>query len=108
MARKSKQNIVKLELNDEQMDLIAHQMAKFISKEITKAFAGINFSENGNEFSHKNVPKGAGGISIDESIIPTNMEVNMESSKELGNEETSKDTGLSGSKKKLENLFKNK
>ena len=110
MARKSKQNVVSLELNDEQVDLIAQKMAKVIAKEITKAFAGINFSENRNEFSKKHTPKGGvGEIVIDESVIPTSVDMNIESSnKELGKEETAKDTALSGSKEKLANLFKNK
>lgn len=109
MARKSKQNTVSLELNDEQLEVIAEKMAKVIGKEITKAFAGINFSENRNEFSKKHTPKGVGDIVIDESVIPANVNMNIESSnKELGKEEVSEDKGLSGSKKKLANLFKNK
>ena len=35
MARKSKQNTVSLELNDEQLEVIAEKMAKVIGKEIT-------------------------------------------------------------------------
>ena len=110
MARKTKQNLVSLEVNDEQMDLMAEKMASLISKEITKAFAGINFSENKKEFSKKHIAKGGiGEIIIDESVIPTNVEMNIESSnKQLGKEETAKDSNLSGSKKKLANLFKNK
>ena len=110
MARRTRQNNVSLEINDEQADLIAEKIAKHISKEITKAFAGINFSENRTAFSKKHTPKGAvGEILIDESVIPTGVDMNIESSnKELGKEETAADAGLSGSKKKLANLFKNK
>ena len=109
MARKSKQNSVTLQITGEQLDSIAEKMAEVIGKEITRAFACINFSENRNEFSKKHTPKGIGDIVIDDRIIPTNINVNMESSnKELGKEEVSKDKGLSGSKKNLENLFKNK
>ena len=109
MARKSKQNIVLLQIEDEQVNSIAEKIAEAISKKIPKAFAGINLSENRNEFSEKNIPKDDKKIRIDESIIPTNVTVNIESSsKELGKEETSEDKGLSGSKKKLANLFKNK
>ena len=109
MARKSKQNSVTLQITGEQLDSIAEKMAEVIGKEITRAFACINFSENRNEFSEKHIPKKAGGIVIDERIIPTNINMDIESSsKELGKEETSEDKGLSGSKKKLANLFKNK
>jgi hypothetical protein len=51
----------------------------------------------------------AGGISIDESIIPVKVEaLTSSSSKELGKQKTSEDKGLSDSKKKLADLFKNK
>jgi hypothetical protein len=109
MARKSKQNSVTLQISGEQLDIIAEKIAEVIGKEITRAFACINFSENRNEFSKKHIPKKIDGILIDERIIPTNINTDIEfSSKELGEEEVSKDKGLSGSKKKLANLFKNK
>ena len=109
MARKNKQAVVALEINGEQLEKIAEKMAITIGRELAKALAGVNSTTKSGGFSPSNKVQDVGGISIDESIIPTKIETPLgSSSKELGNEKTSEDKALSDTKKKLANLFKNK
>jgi hypothetical protein len=109
MARKNKQATTSLEIDGEQLEKIAQKMAITIGQELAKALSRVNVSTKSSGFSSSGKIQDTGGISIDESIIPVKVESNLSSSsKELGKKETSEDKGLSDSKKKLANLFKNK
>ena len=109
MARKNKQASISLEINGEQLERIAEKMAITIGRELAKALSGVSVSSKSSGFKSSGKIQDTGGISIDESIIPIKIETKLESSsKKLGKKETSEDKGLSDSKKKLSDLFKNK
>ena len=108
MARREKPTSLVLELNPEQVEKIAEQMARVIGQELAKILSGINIPDNAG-FKSPNVIKDKNSISIDESIIPVTLDTGIKSSnKKLGKEETSTDRELSDSKKKLADLFKSK
>jgi hypothetical protein len=109
MARKNKQASISLEINGEQLEKMAEKMAITIGRELAKALSGVSTPTKSSGFSSSVKVQDAGGISIDESIIPVKVEaLTSSSSKELGKQKTSEDKGLSDSKKKLADLFKNK
>ena len=89
-------------------DELAEKIAKAMGKELREIL--------------KDMPRGVGygrarpgssddfEISMDESVIPVNMEVNVEATnlKNATQQQQVKDKGLSASKSKLANLFKKK
>ena len=109
MARKNKQASVSLEIDGEQLEAITRKMAITIGQELAKALSGASVSTKSSGFKSSGKIQDAGGITMNESIIPVKVEAKLSSSgAELGKKEISEDRNLSDSKKKLSNLFKQK